>query len=74
MDDLKTLRRKKFLTQKELAAQVGVSYQTVQTWEAGTAQPRLRVMPKLATALGVEPEQLLAMFTQEEGQKVKTAA
>jgi transcriptional regulator with XRE-family HTH domain len=59
MDDLKTLRRRKFLTQKELAAQVGVSYQTVQTWEAGTAQPRLRHIPKLAEVLGVEPEAML---------------
>jgi DNA-binding XRE family transcriptional regulator len=58
VDDLKTLRRRKFLTQKELAAQIGVSYQTVQTWEAGSAQPRLRYVPKLAEVLGVEPERL----------------
>jgi len=64
MDDLKTLRRRKFKTQKELATQVGVSYQTVQTWEAGSAQPRLRHIPKLAEALGVEPEQLLEMLTE----------
>ena len=62
MDDLKALRLRKFLTQKELAAQVGVSYQTVQTWEAGTAQPRLRNIPKLAAALGVEPERLAEML------------
>jgi transcriptional regulator with XRE-family HTH domain len=59
MDDLKALRRRKFLTQKELAAQVGVSYQTIQTWEAGTALPRLRHIPKLAEVLGIEAEQLL---------------
>lgn len=65
MDDLKTLRRRKFKTQKELAADIGVSYQTVQTWEAGTAQPRLRHIPKLAEALGVEAEQLLEMLTEK---------
>ena len=64
MDDLKTLRRRKFLTQKELAAQVGVAYQTVQTWEAGTSQPRLRHIPKLAEVLDVEAEQLLEMLTE----------
>jgi putative transcriptional regulator len=59
VDDLKTLRRRKFLTQKELAKEVGVSYQTVQTWEAGTAQPRLRLIPRLAEVLGVDPEEML---------------
>jgi transcriptional regulator with XRE-family HTH domain len=63
VNDLKTLRRRKFLTQKELADRVGVAYQTIQTWEAGTAQPRLRHIPKLAEALGVEAEQLLDMLT-----------
>lgn len=63
MDNLKALRRRKFLTQKELASLVGVSYQTVQTWEAGTSQPRLRHIPKLAETLGVEAEQLLDMLT-----------
>lgn len=58
MDDLKSLRRRKFLTQKELAAKVGVSYQTVQSWEAGAAMPRLRHVPKLAEVLGVDAEQL----------------
>ena len=70
MDDLKTLRRRRFLTQKELASQVGVSYQTVQTWEAGKSQPRLRHIPKLATALQVEPEALLNMLTPAEAGKV----
>jgi transcriptional regulator with XRE-family HTH domain len=71
VDELKNLRRRKFLTQKELAAKVGVSYQTVQTWEAGTAQPRLRHIPKLADALGLEPGQLLDMLTMaSEGKAV----
>jgi transcriptional regulator with XRE-family HTH domain len=67
MDDLKALRRRKFLTQKELAAQVGVSYQTIQTWEAGSAQPRLRHIPKLAEVLGVEAAQVLEII--EEGKE-----
>jgi transcriptional regulator with XRE-family HTH domain len=63
VDVLKTLRRRKFLTQKELAAKVGVSYQTIQSWESGGVQPRLRHIPKLAEVLGLEPEQLLDMLT-----------
>lgn len=73
MDDLKALRRRKFLTQKELAGLVGVSYQTVQTWEAGSAQPRLRHIPKLAEALGIDPEQLLDMLTPAQEGKGEAA-
>ena len=66
MVELRDLRRRRFLTQKELAERVGVSYQTIQTWESGTAQPRLRHIPRLAEALGVPAEELLeALDTQE---------
>ncbi len=65
MDELKALRRRRFLTQKELAARVGVSYQTIQSWEGGKARPRLRHIPKLAEALGLEPEALMIMLEPE---------
>ncbi len=71
MDELRALRRQRFLTQKELAARVGVSYQTVQTWEGGTATPRLRYIPKLAEALGLDPAALLEML--ERPGKAKAA-
>jgi transcriptional regulator with XRE-family HTH domain len=66
MVDLQALRRRRFMTQKELAAKVGVSYQTVQTWESGKAQPRLRHIPRLAEVLGVPPEELLEAFEGKE--------
>jgi transcriptional regulator with XRE-family HTH domain len=56
---LRALRRAKFLTQTELAQQVGVSFQTVQAWEAGKYQPRLRHLKRLCEVLGVTPEQLI---------------
>jgi transcriptional regulator with XRE-family HTH domain len=62
MDDLRTLRRARFLTQKELAAKVGVSYQTIQGWESGGVRPRLRQIPKLAEALNVDPAELATML------------
>lgn len=65
MDDLKALRRRRFLTQKELAARVGVSYQTIQAWESGKARPRLRHIPTLAEVLGIEPSALLEMVESE---------
>jgi transcriptional regulator with XRE-family HTH domain len=59
VEDLRTLRRRRFLTQKQLAEKVGVSYQTIQAWEGGKSQPRLRHIPPLAEALGVDPVALL---------------
>jgi transcriptional regulator with XRE-family HTH domain len=64
---IRELRRARFLTQGELAAQVGVSLQAVQGWEAGKYQPRLRHLKRLCEALGVTPEELI----EPEG---KTAA
>jgi transcriptional regulator with XRE-family HTH domain len=54
VNDLKALRRRKHLSQKELAALVGVSHQTIEQWEAGTTQPRRAHIPKLAEALDID--------------------
>jgi transcriptional regulator with XRE-family HTH domain len=59
MKDLKGLRRRRLLTQKELAAQVGVTHQTVQSWESGRARPRLRHIRRLAEVLDVPAISLL---------------
>jgi transcriptional regulator with XRE-family HTH domain len=71
MERLKDLRRRRLLTQKELAAEVGVSYQTVQSWESGKAQPRLRHIRRLAEVLQVPADKLLDELTDGE---LKTAA
>ena len=62
MPNLQTLRRRRFLTQKELGEQIGVTYQTIQTWESGKAQPRLRHIPRLAEVLGVPTDELLEVI------------
>lgn len=56
---IKRLRLAKGLTQTQLAEKSGVKYQSVQEWEkeGGTAPTRKR-MPRVATALGVPPEEL----------------
>ena len=62
--DLRQLRRLKLLTQKEVALAIGVEYQAVQRWEAGTRYPRPAQQRKLAEVLGVTPEELLAALDQ----------
>ncbi len=46
------LRRKKGMTQQELADKSGVSRRTIQNIEAGTVSPRLDLLEKLAEAMG----------------------
>jgi transcriptional regulator with XRE-family HTH domain len=73
VDDLKALRRRKHLTQKELAARVGVSGQTIRAWEGGTSQPHAQYIPKLAEALGIDAEQLPGMLAAAATDKRRRA-
>ena len=73
MDDLKALRRRKRLSQKELGTLVGVSRHTVQTWEDGTAQPRREHIRKLAEALDVDAKQLPSMLREAAAEKRRRA-
>ena len=69
----KEWRRRKFLTQQELARLLGVRYQTVQRWEAGLGLPYPRTQRKLIEVLGIDPEEMLAALDSAE-QASKRAA
>lgn len=56
---IKSARRNSGLTQKGLAAQVGVPYQTIQYWENGRRNPKIDNLQKVADALGVDVNWLL---------------
>ena len=51
--NIKRFRSEKGITQKELAAALGVSYQMVQSWERGARNPKMETIQKIAAALGV---------------------
>jgi transcriptional regulator with XRE-family HTH domain len=59
-NEFKELRRRKLLTQKELAAAVGVTLSAVQRWEDGTRYPRPAQLRKLCGVFGIAPGELLA--------------
>lgn len=59
-DNIVSLRKKRKLTQAQLAELVGVEQPTVQRWESGKREPDFDALNDLATALGVEPGELLA--------------
>lgn len=56
---LKEARRKRLLTQEELAERAEVSPSTVVNIERNNAEPHFRTIRKLAKALDVDPTSLL---------------
>ena len=68
------LRRKKHLTQQQLADVVGVSFQTISKWEKGAAMPDLTYLPMLAEYFDVSVDQLLGLkpFQEEEYVSART--
>ena len=71
--NLRELRRRRLLTQKELAEAVGVQWATAQRWEAGTRYPRPVQQRKLCEVLGVTPEELLAALDQSAAEGKEAA-
>ena len=57
--NLAALRKRKGLTQAELAVAIGVSTSAVGNWEAGLRRPRYETLLRLASVLGVTIDDLL---------------
>ena len=57
-DAIKSGRDRKGYSRAELAAKLEVSYQAVQNWESGRAQPGPRQQAYLIGLLGISPEDL----------------
>ena len=58
-DRLRDLRKRKLLTQEQLAARSGVGIATIVRVERNQVEPRGSTIRKLAEALDVEPEELV---------------
>ena len=52
-ENLKLLRKERGLSQRELAAEVGVTQQCISEWERGGMEPTLSYLWKLADLFGV---------------------
>ncbi len=57
---IKALRKKKHLTQRELAERLNVSYKTVSKWETDRGCPDISMLEPLATVFGVSLTELLS--------------
>ena len=67
-DNLKALRKKKGITQEELAARLNVVRQTVSKWEKGLSVPDSELLIKLAEILEVPVSRLLGSKIEAEEQ------
>lgn len=59
-NNLKTLRTKKNMTQKELAEALNVSYQAVSRWENDEVEPDISTLSKLSEIFGVSVDAIIS--------------
>jgi transcriptional regulator with XRE-family HTH domain len=55
---LKELREEAYITQKEVAEQLGVTTTTVSNWERGIKRPQVRSIRRLAELYHVQPRDI----------------
>ncbi|MCL2518739.1 MAG: helix-turn-helix domain-containing protein [Oscillospiraceae bacterium] len=60
-EKMKSLRKKRDLTQEQLAEYFGVSFQAVSKWETNAAYPDISLIPIIANFYGVTADELLGV-------------
>ena len=66
-------RRHHFLSQKEMAERLGVTWGTVQRWEAGRGLPYPAQQRRLVEVLGISPEDLRAALDESAAEGKEAA-
>lgn len=70
---LRALRRRRGMSQQELALALGVSKQTISNWEVGRKVPRMKAIEKIANVFGVSrnsiPAGLPVEMLEQEGRE-----
>lgn len=70
-ENIRNLCREKDMTQEELAAALGVTYQSVSRWETGACYPDLELLPELALLFGVTVDRLMGADRSIEAREVE---
>ena len=65
-ETIKRLRRERDLTQEEMAAHLGVSFQSISKWERGDGYPDITMLPALANYFGISVDELLGTSALEK--------
>lgn len=61
MNNLRKVREKKNMTQRDVALALGTYTQTVSLWETGRCEPRIKTWEKLANTLNVPTSYLMGI-------------
>lgn len=70
-ENVKRLRRERNLTQEEMAAHLGISFQSISKWERGEGYPDITMLPSLAHYFGISVDDLLGMSEISKAGKYK---
>ncbi|MDR0906154.1 MAG: helix-turn-helix domain-containing protein [Oscillospiraceae bacterium] len=70
-EKLKALRKRRDLTQEQLAETLGVSFQAVSKWETNAAYPDISLFPIIANFYGVTTDELLGVDISKAKEKVQ---
>ncbi len=70
-DKMKSLRKKRDLTQEQLAEILGVSFQAVSKWETNAAYPDISLITVIACFYGVTTDELLGVDVTKTVEKVR---
>ena len=67
---IRELRKKRNLTQEQLADNIGVSFQAVSKWENNIALPDITLIPVLANYFGVSTDEILSYDSSEKDREI----
>lgn len=68
-ENIRRLRRERDLTQEEVAAHLGISFQSISKWERGDGYPDITILPSLANYFGITVDELIGMEEHAKSQK-----
>jgi len=60
-EKIKSFRKKREITQEQLAEYLNISFQSVSKWECGDAYPDITMLPKIALFFGITTDELLCV-------------
>ena len=70
-EKIKRIRRERNLTQEEVAAHLGISYQSISKWERNDGYPDITMLPALANYFGISIDDLLGVGELEKQERYK---
>ena len=68
---IRELRRSRNLTQEEMAAHLGISFQAISKWERGVATPDIALLPDISAFFGVTIDELFSLSDDTRMERIR---